>query len=453
MSPPVIDLGLDRAPPRLDRPDRIRLRHRRAGTAAALAATALVLTAGSAPAAPPLAEVRIAAGPGDAVALAADRLYVFPSDTTWSVGPRTIAAYELPAGRRLWREPLPVAGQVRQVIPAPDALLLAVERDAALKTVAIDGGSGRVRWSTPYQPAGLTATGRLLLGWARAAAPDGLAPAAAPYERPRSVVGLELATGRPAWAYDIPTDAWHGIEWSTDRPGVGVRSVTILPSGQVAVRDLETGRVVTEADLGGSRSANRWFQLAGDLLLAAVMVDGSDVVTAYHLPELDRRWTVSLALAGGYVSTDCGGALCAFSRDGELRVIDPATGATRWTDPRWHTIETVGGRLLGYAWPSPRWHATTAVLDPATGGELLDLGRWTAVEPVAAGGQTRAVHLDAASGQAWFAVVDVQALTVRVIASVSGISGDCVAGERIVVCRRVDASVGVWRFSQRHLSS
>jgi hypothetical protein len=266
------------------------------------------------------------------------------------------------------------------------------------------------------------------------------------------MAALDLTTGRTAWAYEVPATAWHGMEWSAGRwgadgrTGAGPRSVTVWPSGRVAVRDLETGRVVAAADLGVPESGNRWFQLAGDLFLAAVIVDGVDVVTAYGLPALDRRWTVPVGLAGGYVSADCGGALCLFSQTSGLRVVDPATGATRWADARWQTIETVGGRLLAYSWPDSR-RATTAVLDPASGGELLDLGRWTALEPVASGGQTRAVRLDPATGRAWFAVVDVEALQVRVLFSAPGIAGDCQAGERVVVCRRLDASFGVWRLA------
>jgi outer membrane protein assembly factor BamB len=439
----VIELGLDRDPPRLDRPEAVLVRRRRIGAGAVTIVAALVLTVGSAPAAPPPPEVRIAAGPGDAIALSADRLYVLPSGTTWSVGPRTVAAYDLPAGRRLWREPLPVEGQVRQVVPAPSALLVVVERDALLETAAIDASSGRVRWRARLEPVGLAAGGRLLIGFARSAGGD---------PHGGRVIALDLVTGRPAWEYEVPVDAWHGMEWSAqqwsadDRTAAGPRSVTAWPAGRIAVRDLETGRVVATADPGGPPTGNNWFQLAGDLLLAGVIVDGQDVVTAYGLPALDRRWTVTTSLTGGYVSADCGGALCFFAGNGGLRVVDPATGATRWSDDRWQTVETVGGRLLAYAWPAAS-RATTALLDPISGGELLDLGRWTALEPVTSGGRTRAVRLDAASGRAWFAVVDVEALQVRVVFSAPGISGDCQAGERVVVCRRLDASFGVWRFS------
>jgi outer membrane protein assembly factor BamB len=439
----VIDLGLDREPPGLDLPGRVRLRGRRLRAAAFVVAAALGLTAASVPAPPP-PEVRIGAGLSDRVTISADRLYLIPSDTTWSAGTRTISAYELPTGRRLWRQPLPVVGRVRQAVAAPGALLVVVERDAARQTVAIDASSGRVRWRLAYQPVGLAAGGRLLLG---------LAPPTAADRNGERVVAIELATGRPAWTYDVPANAWHDIEWSAGRwvadhgADSGPRAVTAWPSGHVEVRDLQTGRVVAEAALGGPRSGNPWFQIAGDQLLAAVLVDGVDVVTAYRLPALERQWTVSLGLAGGYVSTNCGGALCFFSRGGGLRVIDPATGVTRWTDQRWQTVETVRGRMLAHAWPSSRWRSTTAVLDPATGRELLDLGRWTILAPVAPGGPARAVRLDPATGKAWFAVVDVEALAVRVLFSADGIAGDCQAGDRVVVCRRLDSSFAVWRFS------
>lgn len=434
-SPPVvIDLGFDREPPRLvDAPPRPRW-----GGLLAAALAALVLATGSAPVAARLSEVRISAGLGDELALSADRLYVIQPNLAWSTADRrTVSAYRLPAGRRLWRQPLPVPGRVRQVFPAPGALLVAIQREGDVETVAVDAATGRMRWRLPFQPVGLTPSGRLALGFADTNRSD---------PRVERVVAVEPVTGRYAWAYEVPAMAWHDMSFAVDgdRPP---RSVVAEPSGRVTVRDLDSGRVLTAVEVAAVASGGLWFQIAGDLLLTGFTNNGEEEVTAYGLPALDRRWTTVLNVGGGYVSADCGGNLCLFSRFGGVSVVDPDTGRPLWSDSRWQTVQTVGGRLLAYSWPAPQRRSTTAVLDPATGDELLDLGRWMAVRPAHPGGHTSAVRVEPGSGRAWFAVVDVAALAVRVLGTVDGISGDCRAADRVLVCRRLDASIGVWRFS------
>jgi hypothetical protein len=226
------------------------------------------------------------------------------------------------------------------------------------------------------------------------------------------------------------------------------------PTGQVVVRDLETGRVTAAAELGpgaSSYSSIPVFQVAGDLLLADWTSDGRRMVSAYGLAALDLRWRQELALSTDYVSADCGGQLCVFARSGGLRVLDRDTGRTRWSDRRWALAETLAGRLLVHAWQLPGPGSWSAVVDPLTGRVLLDLGRWitmrTASSASASGAAgLPAARLDSATARAWFGTVDLASLTIRVLGSAPDVSGDCRSGAGWVVCRRVDASIGVWTY-------
>jgi hypothetical protein len=224
--------------------------------------------------------------------------------------------------------------------------------------------------------------------------------------------------------------------------------VVVESTGHVVVRDLETGRVTVTGQLAESASPT-WtpvFQVAGGLLLADGSSGGRRMVSAYGLDALDLRWRAELNVSTEFISADCGGALCVFARSGGLRVIDPDTGQTRWADPRWVIAETISGRLLAHAWQLPGPDSWSAVIDPQTGSALLDLGLWTTLHTVRPGRDLTAVRVDSRSGRAWFGVVDLTDLTVRVLGSALDVSGDCRAGSGWFVCRRLNASIGVWTY-------
>jgi outer membrane protein assembly factor BamB len=476
----VIDLGEERAPPRLDRPAVLSVRARCAlaqppplkrlhAATIALAAT-LLLAAGSAPPTPSdVVETRIPAALGDAMEMVGDRLYVIrPEPSFPDTRVRTVTAYHLPGAQLLWQTPLPVHGTVRNTLVGAAVLLISVQVDSAVQTVALDTGSGRVRWLRPSIVLGLAAGGRLVVT-------AGETPGPAPV--PQLVVAVDMLTGEPAWSYEVPIDGWHYLDYdvpqaanagdvaggrpaggSGDSPDgsgqepVAIRSVVAQPTGHVVVRDLETGRVTAAADLG-PRTATSYssipvFQVAGDLLLADWTSDGWRIVSAYGLATLDLRWRQELGLATDYVSADCGGQLCVFARSGGLRVLDRGTGETRWSDRRWALAETLAGRLLVHAWQLPGPGSLSAVVDPLTGRVLLDLGRWITMRSASSGGVggLPAARLDSATARAWFGTVDLASLTIRVLGSAPDVSGDCRSGASWVVCRRLDASIGVWTY-------
>jgi hypothetical protein len=45
----------------------------------------------------------------------------------------------------------------------------------------------------------------------------------------------------------------------------------------------------------------------------------------------------------------------------------------------------------------------------------------------------------------WFASLDPATLAVRVLGAAERVSGDCQTTAEVLVCRRLDASVGIWQ--------
>jgi hypothetical protein len=214
----------------------------------------------------------------------------------------------------------------------------------------------------------------------------------------------------------------------------------------VEVRDLVTGRVISSRAVrtrAVGLSPGEWLQVAGDLVL--VTGEPRDSVAAYGLETLELRWTASLDLGGYYVSDRCGDALCLLSERSGLRLVDRGTGGTRWASDDWQSAEEVGGRLVVFA-RNPPGGTSIAVLDPATGRRLIDLGMWNSAEPVEAGGRLMLIRHQAGVNRAWVAVFDPPGLTVDVLGVVPATHGGCETAPGVVLCRRPDAGVGVWRY-------
>jgi outer membrane protein assembly factor BamB len=407
----------------------------RVGAAATtLVSVAVLLTGAAAPAGPPLAEARIGAGLGDTVRVMGDQVYVVSPDLSIPRRlPRMIASHELPDGRLLWQTPLVIRGTVRAAVPVPGATLMSIDRLGGVETVAIEESTGRVRWRRPYLLVDTVLDRNMALA-------VGSAPATATLPAGRTLSALDLTTGKTRWQYRIPEGTWNYL----DQQWV----VNALPSGRVEVHELADGRLIHAADLRAPAppSVQSWVQPVRGLLVAAT---GDSTVVAYGLPGLDRRWQAGWDLTDWSVAPDCGNALCVFSRTDGLRSVDPATGRTRWSDPRWISAESAGGRLLVRGRQRPGSGSVAALLDPATGRELLDLGHWTAVgRPGTSGGALLAGQIDARRGQVWFGAVDPRSLTVRVLDSASGLGTDCQPAPDSLVCRRRDSSVSVWRLAR-----
>lgn len=457
---PVIDLGelgpgvpAGRNGPDTDPPGGYRggsARHRRDARRAALAAVlvgSLTLLAAGDPLPRPLPELGVPARLGASVAVVGDWLFVTDPLGPGDVG-QELTAYRLPSGppgdaelAPAWRIRLP-DGDVLASTVRDGTLLLTTRpyRSGAVTVRALDVTSGTPRWERSGRLEAVSVTGDLLLG---TAGPEGPGAAAAGHDPLTTLVALDPASGAVRWSLSSPPGARrHHWSDSADRART---LLVVLPSGRVEIRDAATGALLRAGVLPapGAGPDPRWSGgIVGDLFVTYE----AGTVTAYGLPELDRRWSAPIGDRElGPVS--CEPFLCSYRDDGGVRVWDPDTGRTRWTDRRWVNLYRVGGVLVASAAADHGRPGALAVLDPDSGRPVAELGVWELLTDGSGArfvgvrtdphGRTRVAELDPAAGQ------------VRLVTVVRGVSGDCGLAGRWLWCRRVDASVGLWALPAR----
>ncbi|RGC70192.1 PQQ enzyme repeat protein [Micromonospora sp. MW-13] len=424
----VIDLGELRGAvePEPPRPPRAVGRPLRVALAGAVA---LLTLAASAPVARPVSAV-VPGGPGVEVFLIGDRMYVVEQVAAGSDGTREVAAYTTPAGpggslRPLWHTTAPGGTGPFQVREHGGFVLLTGGPDGrATETVVVDLATGRQRWRQPGFPAPTVDGGLLLLG-------------GGDDETAGSVHVVDLASGRARWS----APATPGLMAERRRGAETDRVVLISGSGRTEVRDAGSGAVLVAREAGPAGRGYPSANVVGDLLLVTVE-DSVDAgrVTAYGLDALDRRWELDLS---AYV-TWCGDLLCAAVRDVGVSALDPATGRTRWANPRWPWfVAAPGGRLLAAA-PGSAAALEFAVLDAATGRTVAELGRWELVdnqapdEPRFGVRQTR-------EGGLLVAELDPARAVARRLDVLPDAAGECRSAGRGLVCRRPGGTYGWWR--------
>ncbi len=391
----------------------------------ALCYAALLTLAGGAPMPRQPLGVTVPAG-RDAIFLAAgDRLVVAERPGTVGDDARLVRGYRLPDAAPLWRFALSAGDEVLG-LRAMAGLLLVTSNPpdgSSPRTVALDPGTGEVRWRQPGYPVSTQAGGVLLETFVA----DGTG----------TLRAIDPASGTTRWSLPLPHgDAVYG---SGDR---GVRVAVLLAGdGRAEVYDVDTGalrrsgRLAPAADQVSYRSV----QVLGDLLL---LDDGSGTVTAYGLDLLDQRWTLSARPESAAWFADCAEVICRRDQTSGLRTYDPATGRPRWSDNRWLDVGRVGDRLLVGA-PTVGPAVELAVLDSGTGRTLAWLGRWRLAD-VDRNGRWLLGFRAVAGHRTVVAELDVSAGQVRYRAVLPGSWGDCAAAAAVVVCLGPTGGLTVW---------
>ncbi|MEV7328478.1 PQQ-binding-like beta-propeller repeat protein [Micromonospora sp. NPDC093244] len=391
---------------------------------AAVLLLALVVLASAAPA----PERTVSPVPGARAAaayLAADGVFVVDPPTP--TGDRYLTAYAPPTPGggvpRRWRAPLPRAGDYLGV-RVEQGLVLAVgisAQNGVFETTAFDPETGSQRWRLAGIPQA-TADGGLLL------VVDDMT------DEPGAMRRVDLDSGRLLWSVPIPPPGNPGYQV---RDGRVDRFVLVQPTGEVQVYDAGTGDLLRSVDtLTGDRSAYQRVQVVDDLLL--LVPPGATRLVGHRLPGLDPLWTAEVPLVSYAVG--CAGLLCALQQTGGLQVIDPATGAVRWSDPGRDTLADVrDGRLL-VAGPGQRY----AARDAATGGGRAELGRWNLVPSLGRDDPLLGVRpLD--DGRLVVAELDLAAGRSRIVDVLPDVVGNCQASLPTLLCQRLDGSTALWR--------
>jgi hypothetical protein len=311
--------------------------HRRRETRARLGVIAAVLALLCAGAAPARSALRHAAtlhpSPAASVSVAGDLLVV--ADPTG--GPdTTVTAYGLPDSAAQWTATLP--GSAVYTASAADGLILLAERDALRRraaTIALDAGTGAVRWRTggavitsPGAPVGLVV--------------NEVRSFSGPGRRVQGgIEAVDLATGTTRWRVQVPSTAVAEV---SARPAV---ALVVYDSSTAEVRDLATGTVRASMKLPPTDYAPDNPQMIGGTLVLRHRERDRPVVTGYELTTLGLRWS-RLDRAAGLDWTDCPPRLCA-RRPTETWTLDPADGS--WTTTPgdgviWRSMRGSGDRLV-----------------------------------------------------------------------------------------------------------
>jgi outer membrane protein assembly factor BamB len=392
-------------------------RQRRA--VAVLLAVAALMGAGgaAAPGRPALVSVTIQATAADEVLVEGDALYLLrPSRGVSRSGLRTITRYRLPdATTPEWEARFYTDGPVRGA-SLVDGMLLAVADGRNVQTVAIQPETGKEVWRRS--------------GWYHRTAPGhGLLQDHSRVVTQR-LFSVDLASGNVRWSREYPADDQVLI----DRD----RFVRWSQSDTAELYDAESGALLATAQLPFDRQLS--VQVAAGLLLVPGESDGRPVITAYGRDRLDRRWQAEIDVRSEYLGGECGDALCVGNaNDSGVRLVDLATGHTRWSAPGWGYTSRVGPYLLAYG-PGESTNPRAALLDPADGHIVGDLGEWSASLPAPDG---RMLGIRENGTRTLVARLDPLAVEVEVLGLLADVF-QCQSSPAAVVCRRAGGSIGVW---------
>ncbi|MFY1690983.1 PQQ-binding-like beta-propeller repeat protein [Plantactinospora sp. WMMB782] len=357
-------------------------------------------------------------------------------------GGRELVAYGLPGVEPRWRLSPPDVVDDLQVLG--DRLLLTTHPEPSLarsaRLTVLDVRTGTVAWERQAILMVSSDGGDLVL-WTTAG--DGRPGAPAGSGRLEAV---DPASGAVRWSLPVPDGVLPRFDATSADPTAPARASTLvlaLPSGLVEVRDLGTGAVVRAVRLPVPVTGSPP-RFDAEVTTGMFLVYDESTVTGYRLPELDRRWSVRTDPQRGRGPVACGADLCSLRPQRGVRVWDPRTGATRWSDGRWTRLWAVGDALVAAEGSGP--DGALAVLDPATGRVLADLGAMGHLTPrgarlvgvrYGADRRARVLEFDPATWRA------------RLLAVLSEVSGDCRLSATVLHCRRMDASIGVWRLPGR----
>ncbi|MDG4759355.1 PQQ-binding-like beta-propeller repeat protein [Micromonospora sp. WMMD710] len=186
------------------------------------------------------------------------------------------------------------------------------------------------------------------------------------------------------------------------------------------------------------------------LVLGISAANGVFQTTAFAAETGRQRWqhygrSQPTADGGPLVSyvIGCAGLLCALQQTGGLQVLDPASGAVRWSDPGLDTLTDVRhGRML-VAGPNQRY----AARDAATGQARAELGQWNLVPTLRPDDPLVGVR-PVRDGRLVVAELDLVAGRSRIIDVLPDVVGNCQASLPILLCQRLDGSTALWRLPE-----
>lgn len=406
----------------------------------AVAAVLLAATlAGSVPRAAPSGFALIPARLGDTTFLSGNHYFVASSVSQPLDSPmqrKIISGYALPSGLPESRTSVAVTGAIRRVAVVDDVIVVSYQADelGAEATVGYAVDSERTLWRRYGRLTGPEPAGGIVLLHDRA-----LRSGTSHW------YGVDTRSGLTRWQLDQPRHAVSGLV-----PGLGstpTRLVSATVAGRIEVRDARTGTITAAVTVPAPsqwRTGGLHLGVAGDL----VLVGGQTGTTGYALSDLTPRWRNGIDLTTVSVVPACGDVICLLGRFGGLRVLDPATGRQRWASHLWSVAWRTGRNLIVTESDELAGRQPLSVVDAGTGERRGSIGWWRPAGDPRLGGSLLGLREQSRERRVWYGVIDGAGLSVRVLGVAESVSGDCASTADVLVCRRLDASAGVWRFAR-----
>lgn len=422
--------------------------HAYRGILAVVAIAMLASLAGAAHVEPPAPPKIIPARLGDTTFVTDDRLFVVsdPVLPQGRVQHATIAMYALPSGSPLGRTTVAVTGAIFDVTAIGNIVLVssALDENGAETTVAMAAGTDQAIWRRPARLLGVSGTRGLAL--LRDSSPE---------YGPIHWYGVDLATGEERWSLDQPAGGdMTPADFSDPVPGTVTDGyprllVSVDLAGRLIVRDAYTGAILAARTIPVPADWSRRgvvFWPDGDLVLIGDHLNA----TAYALSDLSERWRAKVDLYSSYVGGDCARVVCLFNpRDGGgARILDRVTGRQLWSSERLSYAAEVGTYLVASTGTGAPPDETLDVIDTATGRLRGTFGPWQALGAALPSGKLIGMRSEAGKDIVWYARLNPTSLAAYILGKAEQVSGDCQVTSQVLICRRLDASVGVWRFTR-----
>lgn len=330
----------------------------------------------------------------------------------------------MPTGLGLGWHATPIAG---------DGVLLQAERESRV----IDARTGTVWWSLD-RPMTAYAGGRVGIVLDETYGPtgdnedvqlagDGQLHAGPPLETRVRV--FDLRSGSQLW-----TATYESGVLISDTPGEPDTLLVLTPDRLRRVT-ARTGAIQREQALDGSADT-----VIGGLVVAGQVVVGEGRSFAVYSPRtLARLWGRPPSAPGVDTESGCEGVLCDYTGDG-VTVLDPATGAPRWTAGPGSTI--VGqGDVVGEIYlqtGQPQW-----IRDTVTGRNLVDLRPWNWLRPTRVDGSILLGKPD--NGGTIFGYLPAGSATIQIVGRSPSPVTSCRADRASIVCL-TGSGIKVWSY-------
>jgi outer membrane protein assembly factor BamB len=394
-----------------------------------LAVAMLVLLGGAAPAPGVTPPVTVPAAIDGRVVVRENKLFVIdPGRPIGGPGKRQVVhAYALPDVSPLFDQAVTVTGEIIDVRAVTDDLLLVEERgytDAARSIIAVRPGVAEPLWRHDGVLVGVAPGGPAVFGSDSYLGDD--------LETPVEWRGVDLATGATRWTVRKALDE----RAVTDSYRGDPRWLYVLGAGRLTAYDTRDGRPAAEVPQPGLRpdTAALW-PLDGRLLVGGGTTGTTIFDTAGGLVPVahaDRNLDEYLT---GY---DCGELICAYATGGGLTGLDRRTLAKVWSVKDAAFSMWIDGYV--FATDPTATEPRIRRSDPVTGRAAGQLDGW---QLTISDGETFYVRRRE-DGRVWFGVFDPGRLRVRPLVVAEGVTDECLIEDDSLVCRKIDANVGVW---------